>query len=70
MTDETEQFTFQLSKWVKDPEDLDFMKRQLGDIPSKIRRHTANGKYALFRLQYSTAIDTKKLIDEGIIWVK
>ena len=46
-----EKFTYQLSIWVKDPKDLDFMRKQLakGDIPCRIKRHTKNGKVALYR---------------------
>ena len=45
------EYTYQLSIWVKDAKELDFMKKQLakGDIPSRIKRRGKNGKVALYR---------------------
>jgi hypothetical protein len=61
-----EQFTYQLSIWVNDAKELDFMRAQLakGGIPSRIRRRKKNGKVALFRPPVNHLVE----ISRGDLW--
>jgi hypothetical protein len=66
MNSRRQQFTYQLSIWVNDAKELDFMRAQLakGNIPSRIRRRKKNGKVALFR----PPVDRSVEISRGDAW--